>query len=209
MKFGSLARAGDICDFMRCLILGLLLSTVVHGYEFVRHENAATRALAAAESQWRSAPELPAAVAPAEVAAAEVGRLLHHHLAAGFALPQDWLTNADGSVVVLLSEPGCGSVIREFTVYCLVGGYYRHTGTYRVLSRAYKWLPAATRFDAEGQGGMTLVHRAPGGSLSEIRFDFSLPTQVYRLAPSHAPITPEEEQGSCRSTRDEFRGTNL
>ena len=183
---------------MRYFILGLLLSTVVHGYEFVRHENAATRALVAAESQWRSAPELPISVAPAEVAAAEVGRLLHHHLAAGFALPEDWLTNVDGSVVVLLSEPGCGSVIRQFTVYRLTAGNYHLVGTYRVLSRAYKWLPAATRFDAEGQGGMTLVHSAPGGSLSEIRFDFSRPTQVYRLAPPHAPITPEEERGSCK-----------
>lgn len=186
-------------------IISALLACAVQGYDFVRYENAAARALATAEQQYGSAPELPPAIPPGPVPAAAVGLLLQRHLAAGFALPGDWFTNADGSDVVLFSEPGCGSVIREFAVYRLRGGFYHHIGTYRVLSRAYRWQSTATRFDTDGAGALCLSFVSPEGKVVECRFDLSRPVQVYRLAPAHAPITPAEERGVCASPGFESR----
>lgn len=183
------------------LILPALLASAVQGYDFLRYDNAAARALAAAGEKYRLQPEpsAPAVVAP--VPAGEVERLLYSHLAAGFALPEDWFTNADGSVLVFLSEPGCGAIIREFAVYRLQGEHYHRVGTYRILSRAYRWLPAETCFDTEGAaGGMSLCFVSPTGERRLCRFDFSQPAQVYRLAPAHAPITPAEESGACPAT---------
>ncbi len=180
----------------RSLLALALLALAAQGYDFVRYSNPASAALAEADRLYQQAAPLQAA-AVSSVPAGQVGVLLQQHLSAGFALPGDWFTNADGSVVVLLSEPGCGAIIRQFTVYHLREGYYRYTGTYRMLTRACRWLPGQTRFDTLGQGGMTLVHESPRGGRSEHRFDFALPRQVHRLAPAHAPITPAEEKGLC------------
>ncbi|MBR5888061.1 MAG: hypothetical protein IKZ07_07625 [Akkermansia sp.] len=179
-----------------CSIIALLACTV-QGYDFVRYCNPATQYLHDAAQQYSRAAEPPTAAGGGAVAATEVGQLLLQHLALGFALPGDWFTNADGSVVVLLSEPGCGSVIREFKVYRLQSGHYHHIGTYRVLSRAYRWQPAATCFDTMGAGGMSLRFLSPQGQSIDCRFDFSRSTQIYRVAPAHAPITPAEERGAC------------
>lgn len=188
----------DLPAMLRTLSISIaLLAGAVQGYDFVRHENAASRSLQAAGQQYLNAPELPAVAAPGAVAAADVGSLLLQHLAAGFALPDDWFTNEDGSVVVLLSEPGCGSIIREFKVYRLREGYYRHTGTYRMLSRAYRWVPKTTRFETAGAGALCLSFISPDGRATECRFDLSRRVQLLRLAPAHAPITPAEERGAC------------
>lgn len=178
-------------------IISALLACAVQGYDFVRYENTAAQALSAAGQQYRNTPELPPLGAAGPVPATEVGELLLRHLVAGFALPDDWFTNADGSVVVLLSEPGCGSIIREFTVHRLRDGYYHHIGTYRMLSRAYSWQPAATRFGTAGAGSLCLSFISPQGLPVECSFDFSRPVQVCRLAPACSPITPAEERGAC------------
>ncbi len=179
-----------------CSIIALLACTV-QGYDFVRYHNSATQYLNEAEQQYRRAAEPAPAAGDGAVAVTEVGQLLLRHLAVGFALPGDWFTNADGSVVVLLSEPGCGSVVREFKVYRLQSGYYHHIGTYRVLSRVYRWQPAATCFDTIGAGGMSLRFLSPKGQPIDCRFDFSRATQVHRVAPAHASFSPAEERGAC------------
>ena len=135
-------------------IISALLACAVQGYDFVRYENAAARALATAEQQYGSAPELPPAIPPGPVPAAAVG----HHI-----------------------------------------------GTYRVLSRAYRWQSTATRFDTDGAGALCLSFVSPEGKVVECRFDLSRPVQVYRLAPAHAPITPAEERGVCASPGFESR----
>ena len=89
-------------------ILPALLASAVQGYDFVRYDNAAARALATAGEKYRLQPEPSAPAVAAPVPAGEVERLLYSHLAAGFALPEDWFTNADGSVLVFLSEPAAG-----------------------------------------------------------------------------------------------------
>ena len=180
----------------RSLIALALLPLAAQGYDFVRYANPASAALVEADKQYQQAAPFRG-VASGAVPAEQVGQLLQQHLSAGFALPGDWLTNADGSVVVFLSEPGCGAIIRQFTVYRLRDGHYHYTGTYRMLTRACRWLPDLTRFDTLGQGGMTLVHESARGGRSEHRFDFALTQQVHRLAPPHAPITPAEEKGLC------------
>lgn len=178
-----------------------MLASAVQGYEFVRYSNGAADRLAAAAELYRRSELLPQQPCGELVPAEQVGQLLLQHLSAGFALPDDWLTNEDGSIVVFLSEPGCGSLVREFAVYRLQQGMYRRCGTYRVVSRAYQWQPQATRFDSRGQGGMSLVFTAATGAPRECRFDFSRPAAVCRIAPAHAPITPAEEQGRCEGIK--------
>lgn len=181
----------------RALLTALVCAFGAEAYDFVRHGTEAEALLAAAAEQYRRSPQLHGAPA-GPVLRREVGRLLFRHLSGGFALPDDWFVNETGSVIVFLSEPGCGALIRQFTVYSLrEDGYLHLTGVYRVISRAYTWQPAETRFTGEGAGGMRLVYTGKDGTRRECSFDFSQPAGVHRIAPLHAPITPAEERGVC------------
>lgn len=179
------------------IVLMLMLSAVVaRAYDFVRHGSAAEGVLSAAAESYRGSPQLPREAA-GPVPYDEPEQLLYRHLAEGFALPDDWFVNENGTAIVFLSEPGCGSLIRQFTVYTLrQDGCLHLAGVYRVISRAYTWQPARTRF-VDGDRGMVLVFTCADGSCRECAFDFSLPSAVYKIAPQHAPITPAEESGVC------------
>ncbi len=181
------------------LLLGAALAA--SGYDFVRYENEASRVLSETEAECRRTPDPVIMQFSGAVTAAQVGNLLKMHLARGFALPGDWFTNEDGSIVVLLREPGCGAIIREFCVYRLSDGMYHHTGTYRVLSRAHNWKPEATRFEMDGAGVMVLRFVSSRGITYDCRFHLDVPVEVFRLAPPHAPITPAEESGACPVNR--------
>jgi len=181
---------------LRFVLMLILSASVARAYDFVRYGSAAEGALAAAAASYRVSPQQPRE-ASGPVPCDEPEQLLYRHLALGFALPEDWFVNETGTVIVFLSEPGCGSLMRQFTVYTLrQDGCLHLAGVYRAISRAYTWQVARTRF-LDGDRGMALVFTHADGSCRECIFDFSLPAAVYRIAPLHAPITPAEERGVC------------
>lgn len=181
---------------MRFVLIAMLSAFAAQAYDFVRHGGEAEALLTEAAESYRCSPQLPRE-ASGPVPYKEPEQLLYRHLAAGFALPDDWFVNETGTAIVFLSEPGCGSLIRQFTVYTLQqDGCLHLAGVYRVISRAYTWQPARTRF-VDGDRGMVLVFTHADGSCRECAFDFSRPAAAYKIAPQHAPITPAEERGVC------------
>ncbi|MBQ7023973.1 MAG: hypothetical protein IJN29_10345 [Akkermansia sp.] len=68
--------------------------------------------------------------------ATRVADLLQLSLSRGYTVNDDWFTNASGSILVFVAQPGNGAVSDIFTVFRKSGSAYHRVGVYTVTRRA-------------------------------------------------------------------------
>lgn len=90
--------------------------------------------------------------------ASRVANLLQVSLHRGYTTGADWFTNASGSVIAFLAQPGNGAGTDVFTVFRRTGSEYRRVGVYTFTRRVMNLRPEEIELTEES---LTLTYATP------------------------------------------------
>ena len=150
-------------------------------YGYPRYDNTVTRAFEA-EVALMNGPVCPEKGRSAFVAlnpnnaaywdghqaipAARVADLLQLSKKRGYSVADDWFTNASGSVIAFVAQPGNGAVSDVFTVFRRSGSVYRRVGVYTFTRRALNLCPNELELTDES---LTLTYSTPNNNTRFIK----------------------------------------
>ncbi|MBR5895830.1 MAG: hypothetical protein IKZ13_09845 [Akkermansia sp.] len=95
------------------------------------------------------------------IPAARVADLLQLSKKHGYSVADDWFTNASGSVIAFVAQPGNGAVSDVFTVFRRSGSVYRRVGVYTFTRRALNLCPNELELTEES---LTLTYSTPNNN---------------------------------------------
>ena len=157
------------------LLTSIFCSSLAAASPFARYDNEATKALTAEAAAIDSPQRVSVGDNPANavywtgeqaIPAERVADLLQLSMANGYTTADQWFTNPSGSVIVFMSEPGCGAANHVFTVFKKDkqkdGDAYKKVGTYNFITRYLTFCPKDVQVD---NWNLTVVYTTKNGNL--------------------------------------------